>query len=106
MLSSRSCISRARIDFIKRYILLLMFEELDFSFVHFILLQSKKRTVWDHYNKKSSLLATCNECSQDIKRKTGNTTGLIRHLRNKHKLELNTNIVKNKGIYVFLNCYD
>lgn len=43
-----------------------------------------RSTAWNHFERKSVDLAECSLCKNVIKTKGGSTSGLIRHLREKH----------------------
>lgn len=43
-----------------------------------------RSTVWNHFNKISSITAKCNYCSSVYSVKGGSTANLLRHIRTKH----------------------
>ena len=41
---------------------------------------------WKHFERESADMAKCIECNSVIKTKGGSTSGLIRHLRDRHSI--------------------
>ncbi len=57
--------------------------------------------VWNHFKKVDKECAKCNHCAKKIDCKSGNTSGLSRHLKNVHSIQ---EIAKNQNkIETFLN---
>lgn len=47
-----------------------------------------KSTLWDHFDKIEKNKSKCRHCTAFIRSKSGSTSGMIRHLESKHKIDI------------------
>lgn len=51
---------------------------------------SGRSEVWQHFEKNGKDSAKCKKCGDPISCKGSNTSGMLKHLRTKHKIEITT----------------
>lgn len=60
-------------------------------------LNRKRSTIWNHFTIKSSTIAKCSYCRQELTYSGGSTSNLLRHLKTKHVIVPLTRPLRNEN---------